>query len=147
MQKCIDAAKTNMETNQYSLASAVVDSNGNIFALEISKLRAGNDPTSHPEICVIRESCSKLGSRTLKGCWLYTTLEPCPMCTSAAIWAKMKGIVYGASQEDAINFVKQNNSEFTWRQITVKASELIKNGEPKLELHQFMSKECNELFF
>ena len=56
-------------------------------------------------------------SRVLEGCYLFTTLEPCPMCASAAIWAKMQGIVYGAYQEDAIDFIMDNvYHKLSWKQ-------------------------------
>ena len=70
------------------------------------------------------------------------------MCTSAAVWAKMQGIVYGAYQEDAVNFVNTNsNHRLSWRQITVKSREIIKHGQPNLELYEgILRDECMSLF-
>lgn len=59
------------------------------------------------------------------------------MCTSAAIWAKMEGVVFGAYEKDAIEVFKKNSQgKFTWRQIAVSAEYVISKGEPKLKLHQ-----------
>ena len=80
----------------------------------------------------------KLKSHKLENCYLYSTFEPCPMCTSACIWAKMKGIIYGANISDA-------NEKYPQR-IKIKCSSIIKKGTPKLELYKnFMRKECKEL--
>jgi tRNA(Arg) A34 adenosine deaminase TadA len=70
------------------------------------------------------------------------------MCTSAAIWAKMKGIVFGASKDDAVAFAKKlQDAKFTWRQIDMSSKEVIGRGNPKLELiEKFMQEECKELF-
>ena len=80
----------------------------------------------------LEENNFKRKDRYLKGCYLVTTLEPCPMCTSVAIWAKMKGIIFGASQNDAIEYSNTHpESKLSWRQITVPASYIIEHGTPR----------------
>src|ERR1035437_1414584 len=106
MERAIEEAKKSASAGQYALGAIVVNADGEIIATEHTTLHENNDPTCHAEVNAIRSACSVLKSRYLPGCWLYTTLEPCPMCTSAAIWAKMEGIVYGASKEDAQDFAK-----------------------------------------
>ncbi len=60
------------------------------------------DPTAHAEMNAIRLAAQKLQWLSLRGCTLYSTCEPCPMCTSASIWAEIDTVVYGASTlEDA----------------------------------------------
>jgi len=48
----------------------------------------------------MRKVAKKLKTKYLHGCILYTTNEPCCMCTGAAVWAEMKGIVFGANVRD-----------------------------------------------
>ncbi len=60
-----------------------------------------SDPSAHAEIVAIRAACTKLGTHVLTGCTLYASCEPCPMCLSAAWWARLDGIVAGAGREDA----------------------------------------------
>lgn len=55
-----------------------------------------NDPTAHAEILAIQKACKKLDTYNLSGCSIYSTLEPCPMCTGAIINAKIRKVVYGA---------------------------------------------------
>ncbi|MBM4132539.1 MAG: nucleoside deaminase [Nitrospira sp.] len=59
------------------------------------------DITAHAEVQAIREACRMLKTLDLSGTVLYATCEPCPMCFSASIWAKLPRIVYGARIEDA----------------------------------------------
>jgi len=54
------------------------------------------DPTAHAEIQVITAACNYLQSRYLNECILYTTLEPCNMCSGAMYWSKLGHLVYGA---------------------------------------------------
>lgn len=60
-----------------------------------------DDPTEHAEIIAIREATQKLGHWNLKGCVLYVTLEPCPMCAGAIVQARITKLVYGADDPKA----------------------------------------------
>lgn len=60
-----------------------------------------DDPTEHAEIQAIRSACLKLGHWNLKGCSLYVTLEPCPMCAGAIVQARIDEVIFGASDPKA----------------------------------------------
>lgn len=62
-----------------------------------------NDPTMHAEIVAIREACHRLNNFKLENCTLYTSCEPCPMCLSAAYWARISTIYFGNTKIDAKN--------------------------------------------
>ena len=54
------------------------------------------DVTAHAEVCVLRAACRELRRLDLGGCSLYVTLEPCTMCLTAAFYAGVSEVVYGA---------------------------------------------------
>jgi len=147
MQKAIEIAENSAEEGDYAIGAVIVKDN-EIISTGETLLKKENDPTVHAEIVAIRAACKKLNTRFLNDCILYTTHEPCPMCASASIWAKMKGIVFGATIEDAFEYAKSKSSEkFTWRQINIKCKEVLSKGEPKLELiEKFMREDCKKLF-
>ncbi len=147
MERAIKEAKAAAPKGQYPLGAVVVR-DGKILSTAHNTAHKTNDPTAHAEVNAIRSAAQKVGSRYLQHAWLYSTLEPCPMCVSAAIWAKMAGIVYGATKEDALKvYRRQRNEKFTWRQINITAEEVIAKGEPKLALHKkFLRSECLKLF-
>ena len=143
MQEAIKLAKKSAEKGDYALGAVIVKDD-RIIASGTTNLKHENDPTVHAEIVAIRNACNKLNSGYLEDCILYTTHEPCPMCASAAIWAKMKGIVFGATIEDANNKQGQNLS---WRQIDISCKDMLSKGTPKLDLVEgFLREECNKLF-
>lgn len=143
MQHAIDVAKESAAEGDYAVG-AIIEKNGVVIAVGKTLLKHSNDPTLHAEIVAIRNACSQLNTRFLNGAVLYTTHEPCPMCASAAIWARMEGIVFGAAIEDAYQY---STKEFTWRQINMKCRDVLQAGDPVLKLEEgFMAKECNELF-
>lgn len=65
--------------------------------------RAGNetealaDPTAHAEIVAIREACRRRGRPRLPDCDLYVTLEPCTLCAAAISFARIRRLIYAAS--------------------------------------------------
>ena len=76
---------------------AVLIYNGQILAAGHNKKEQTQDPTAHAEIMVIREAAEKLGHWRLTDTTLYVTLEPCPMCAGAIVQARIKNLVFGAS--------------------------------------------------
>ncbi len=60
-----------------------------------------NDPTAHAELIAITAACETLETKYLQGCTLYVTLEPCPMCAGAMVWARLDRLVFGAFDEKA----------------------------------------------
>ncbi len=59
-----------------------------------------HDPTAHAEIMAIRRAASKLETTELRGATLYSTLQPCGMCSMASIWARIGCIVFGAGRHE-----------------------------------------------
>ena len=81
--------------------AAIVTRGGAIVARGSNLVTSSNDPTAHAEVTAIRRACAALNSFQLKGCEIYTTCEPCPMCLGAIYWARLDRIYYAASREDA----------------------------------------------
>ena len=80
---------------------ACIVKDGEVIAVASNTVLHDNDPTAHAEINAIRQACKKLGTYDLKGCVLYTTAYPCPMCLSAIIWANIDTVYYGCTAKDA----------------------------------------------
>jgi guanine deaminase len=80
---------------------AVIVKNGKIISEGTNNVTKKNDPTAHAEIMVIRNASKKLKSFDLKGCEIYTSCEPCPMCLSAIYWANIDKIYYANTKKDA----------------------------------------------
>ena len=76
---------------------AVITVKGRIIARAGNQVETLNDATAHAEILAITAASAFLGSKYLKDCCLYVTLEPCAMCIGATYWAQLGRLVYGAS--------------------------------------------------
>jgi tRNA(Arg) A34 adenosine deaminase TadA len=80
---------------------AVIVKDGVVVSSGINCVTLHNDPTAHAEIIAIRSAALKLGTFNLKGCEIYTSCEPCPMCLSAIYWARLDKIYYANTKTDA----------------------------------------------
>lgn len=105
-----------------------------IIAKAVTTVEFDKDPTSHAELKVISKACRKLKNYHLKNCYIYTTQEPCPMCASALVWTRIKGVIYGWE------------SGRLWERLKIKPQDIFKTAPEKIKIYpKFMEKECLEL--
>ena len=101
--------------------------------------RPVGDPRYHAETQAILKATKKLKSKHLKGCVLYSTCEPCPMCFYMAWITHIPKIVYGATLQDSI--------KFGFEEIDLGINELNRKGGNKIRLVKgFLRNECLGLF-
>lgn len=80
---------------------AVVARAGRILGRGQNAVVRCRDPSAHAEIVAIREACRQLHDFSLRGCELYSSCEPCPMCLGAVYWARIDRVYYAASRDAA----------------------------------------------
>lgn len=80
---------------------AVIVRDGVLVAEGQNRVTRDHDPTAHAEVVAIRRACAALGGFSLTGCVLYASCEPCPLCLSAALWARVDRVVFAADRYDA----------------------------------------------
>lgn len=102
MRLALDEAREAQLHADVPVGAIVVDSaTGHIRGRAHNRREVDRDPTAHAEIIAIREAARSVGSWRLDGHTLVVTLEPCPMCAMAAVWARLDHIVYGAADPKA----------------------------------------------
>ncbi len=116
---------------------AVIVKNGKIIARGHNEVWKNTDTTAHGEIVALRKANKKTGSIKLKGCTIYSTTEPCPMCFAAIHWAEMDRMVHGAYIKDA------KNAGF--RELTVSSRRLKIRGRSNVKITGgVLARECRE---
>jgi tRNA(adenine34) deaminase len=80
---------------------AVIVHQQRVIASAHNQRESLRDPTAHAEMIAITQAAQALGSWRLEDCWLYVTLEPCPMCAGAIVQARIPWVVYGAADPKA----------------------------------------------
>jgi tRNA(adenine34) deaminase len=96
MAIALDEARAAAERGDVPVGCVIVRA-GEVVARAGNRRRESKDPAGHAEILALREAGRKLGDWRLDGCWLYVSLEPCPMCVSACRQARLSLVVWGAA--------------------------------------------------
>lgn len=117
MRQAIALSRIHMSANAGGPFGAVIVHEGRVVGEGWNKVTSSNDPTAHAEVVAIRDACQRLARFDLKGCVLYTSCEPCPMCLAATYWARIDKVYYANEQADAaaINF----DDAFLYRQLSI----------------------------
>jgi tRNA(Arg) A34 adenosine deaminase TadA len=89
MARAIQLSIESVQSGRGGPFGAVVVKDHGIIAEGVNQMTSTNDPTAHAEVLAIRHACQKLRLFELKGCELYTSCEPCPMCLGAIYWARL----------------------------------------------------------
>jgi tRNA(adenine34) deaminase len=100
MMLALDEARLGAESGEVPVGAVIV-SNGEVIAKAHNLCETNHCATAHAELLAIEEASQKLSSWRLSNCTLYVTLEPCPMCTGAAINARIPKIVFAAKDPRA----------------------------------------------
>jgi guanine deaminase len=98
--RAVDLAVANVAAGGGPFGAVIVQ-NGAEVAVGINRVTLDRDPTAHAEVVAIRSTCGALRDFSLVGCTLYSSCEPCPLCVSAALWARLDRVVYAADRNDA----------------------------------------------
>lgn len=114
MKMAADLAEENIDRGGGPFGAVIVR-DGEIVSTGVNTVTLTNDPTAHAEVNAIRSACACQKTFSLKGCTVYSSCEPCPMCLSALYWAGVSRIYYGNTQDDAdsINF----SDRFIYREL------------------------------
>lgn len=100
MARALELARVGDKVRGASPIGCVLVLDGAVVAEGHNEVGLRHDPTAHAEIVAIRRACAALGRDDLAGATLYSTLQPCGMCTMASIWSAIGRVVYGAGRDD-----------------------------------------------
>jgi len=95
MEKALSEAELALKSGEIPVGAVIVK-DGKIISFAHNEREKNNIATHHAEILAIERACSALSSWRLNGCDLYVTLEPCIMCASAIVNARIGRVFFGA---------------------------------------------------
>lgn len=138
MKQTIETACQNL---QRPFGALILDhKEGEVLATAVN--RSYRNPLAHAELEVIRKVVAqKGGDVNWQDCTMYIIAEPCSMCISGILWTGISRVVYGSSLPTL--------HELGYRQIRLRASEVVAQAEPALTTELVggvMEEECDALF-
>ena len=100
MREALRAAQQARAAGEVPVGTCIVIGD-ELLTVAGNRTRTDCDPTAHAEIVALREAAQKLGNYRLPDAIVYSTIEPCVMCAGALIQARVRLLVYGATDEKA----------------------------------------------
>lgn len=99
MKKAIELSKTAVEHGNEPFGAVLVKDGEIVYSNE-NEIYTLHDPTHHGETGLIRRFCTETGITDLSKYTMYSSCEPCFMCSGAMVWSKLGRLVYAASNID-----------------------------------------------
>ncbi len=104
MQMAIDLSEQAVDGKKGGPFGAVIIREGKIVGSSGNCVFKDTDPTAHAEVMAIRDACKNLTTTDLSGCEMYSSAEPCPMCTAAIYWANLKTIYFSNTEMQSLQY-------------------------------------------
>lgn len=101
LREAISLSQEKMNANEGGPFGAVIVRDGEIVGRGWNRVTSSNDPTAHAEIEAIRDACRRLSVFALRGCEIYSSCEPCPLCLAAIYWSRLERLYFAATCQDA----------------------------------------------
>lgn len=104
ISKAIELSKRAVENGNEPFGAVLVKDGEIVFTSE-NQIYTKKDPTYHAEAGLIREFCARFAITDLNEYTLYSSCEPCFMCSGALVWVNLGRLVYSSSNEDLENIL------------------------------------------
>jgi tRNA(adenine34) deaminase len=101
MELALQMAVKAADMGEVPVGAVLVAGDNTVLASAGNNCIASNDPAGHAEMHALRAAAQCIGNYRLPGTTMYVTLEPCAMCATAMIQARVQTIVFGAHDPKA----------------------------------------------
>jgi tRNA(Arg) A34 adenosine deaminase TadA len=125
IRECIRLAEEAKRNGNHPFGSILVH-DGEIILREVNQVVTANDVSKHPEIMLAVAGASKYSADFLAECTLYTSTEPCPMCSGAIYWSGIGRVIFACSGEKLYEYAADG--------LHVSCREIFEKGDRKVEV-------------
>jgi tRNA(Arg) A34 adenosine deaminase TadA len=98
LRRAIAVARRSRQNGNHPFGALLVDQDGQLLMEAENTVVTTGDCTGHAETNLMRQASQVYEREFLAGCTLYTSTEPCPMCSGAIFWGNVGRVVYGLSE-------------------------------------------------
>jgi tRNA(Arg) A34 adenosine deaminase TadA len=131
LARAIELARRSREKGNHPFGSLLVDTTGKVVLEAENTVVTGNDVTGHAELNLVRTASMQFDVEALRESTLYTSTEPCAMCSGAIFWSGIGRVVYALSSEQLMGIVRDDSGSFT---LALSSREVFARGGRNVEV-------------
>ena len=131
LKRTIELAEQAVKHGNTPFGALLVDHEGNIILEQENIEITENDCTGHAETTLMRKASKLYSKDFLLNCTIYTSVEPCAMCSGAIYWGNVGKIVYGISEKELLNLTGNNKQNPT---LALPCREIFKQGQKDIKI-------------
>jgi tRNA(Arg) A34 adenosine deaminase TadA len=137
LRKAINIAAQSREHGNHPFGAILVDAEGQFLLEAENTVITSQDCTGHAETNLIRKASHAFPLKVLASCTLYSSTEPCAMCSGAIFWSGIGRVVYALSEQGLLELVAHlpgdNFLNLPCREVFVRGGREIEVSGPLLE--------------
>jgi len=126
MKRAIEISKDSVNNGNHPFGALLVH-NGKIILEAENTVHTSNDETCHAELNLVSQANKLFDKATLNNAVLYTSTEPCAMCTGAIYWSGVATVVYACSVEKL--------AEVAGKGLAIPSRQIFASGVRKVEVN------------
>ncbi|MBT8217827.1 MAG: nucleoside deaminase [Acidimicrobiia bacterium] len=136
LRRAIGVSQLARENGNHPFGATLVNADGAVVTEAENTVTTGSDPTGHAETNLVRKA-GALGVDDLSSYTLYSSCEPCAMCSAAIFWAGIGRVVYALSNDELIAMIPPDSDGpalgLTCREVIAAGNRPIAVDGPALE--------------
>jgi tRNA(Arg) A34 adenosine deaminase TadA len=130
LRMSFNTAQKAREHGNHPFGALLVDETGRVLLEAENTVVTERDSSGHAETNLVRAASKLFDKDFLAKCTLYSSTEPCPMCTGAIFWSNIRRIVFGLSEESLYQMISDESEEV----LKYSSRELLKHGKKEIEI-------------
>ena len=131
LKRCLKLAETAVKNGNMPFGAVLVDSKGKIVLEQQNIEITESDCTGHAETQLMVQASKKYSKDFLKDSTLYTTVEPCAMCSGAIYWGNVGRVIFGLSEKELLKITGNDEQNPT---LDLPCREVFDKGQKEIEV-------------
>jgi len=131
LKRTIELSEQAVKHGNTPFGALLVDHDGNIILEQENIEITEKDCTGHAETALMRKASKLYSKDFLWNCTLYTSVEPCAMCSGAIYWGNVGKIVYGISEKELLSLTGNNKQNPTF---DIPCRNIFEHGQKEINI-------------
>jgi tRNA(Arg) A34 adenosine deaminase TadA len=131
LYQALKIAQRSRANGNHPFGALLADSQGVVLLEAENSVETQRDCTGHAELNLMRQASKQFDRDFLSLCTLYTSTEPCAMCSGAIYWGNVRRVVYALSEKQLLELTGSNSSNPTMH---LPCREVLQRGQYGIEV-------------